>query len=209
MDEQFLNKLKIDMYNQTPEDIVKSFHFVSVNDVEFDETYWEPGESSKTIMFDLKEYIWDIMQSYKFDRAKIEQQFNLDAPRSDIYIDGMKLTSENFQLMIQKFNGFQLELFGLNITLDIFIKMMVTQAVFALPFSVIHDRYTNTKSGLFVISRTTRTMLNFDDGLHFSLFADFNLININNNQIIKPLATKVLIDIVNFKFPKYGILLWN
>lgn len=90
--------------------------------------------------------------------------------------------------------------------------MLCTQASYAFSFLLMHNYYNDNFKGLHVISKTTISDINIDpsnNNISIQLKATYNLININNGAKRANINVVTKIDIIDTKFCKYGMILWN
>lgn len=168
---------------------------------------------NKIIIFDCIRYLSNIYKSYNFDITKINNQFNIDFPRSKIYLNNNLIQLNYFLSKISKFKTNKIVIATNNLNFDIFLKMICTQASFALSYSILNKFYTKPTIGQHVLSKNIEIYLNFTSiNLNIKLIGYFDLFNILENKKINNIKIDLDLDMIlaeKIILFKYGIIGWD
>lgn len=165
-------------------------------------------------MFDIKNYIDDIYESYK-STTKIENQFCVDFPREDVYINNYKVNSINeFVSMLNEIKTYNYHGYDIKILLI----MLCCQSSFYLTFVLVSNMYNSPKDHRFVVSRkqyekeynTKIYIKQYKNDINICLKTYLNVIDVRHADIINIISTEISFDIKkHIKFCKdYGIVSW-
>lgn len=177
------------------------------------------------ILFNNLSYFMKILQSYKYDKDTIIQQFKLDLPRNEIWIDSNIVSDfELFQEKISQTEKINLK-FNNNkkLQLNHLIMMICNQSTYAFPYYLMHKLYSSTQDSLAVTDLSENRfvkILNKSESISFQIGIDFGIKFINENKLINKIHIDLFIDTDIFKMNecqefdfnnfivKYGIIRW-
>jgi len=229
------DKINKDIYYSDIDDLLNDYEIVSSNNIIIDEelidinTLEENQLNNLTfislknsltemndniIFFDIMKYIENIITSYQFSSEKINYQFNMDLPRSELTFNNIKIikTEKVLKLLI-KYSKYEFKICNQKFSLDIIIQMLCTQASFAFSFLLMNNMYSNYTKGIHVTSNNIKYIItNTNELINLNLNATYNLKDIINNINIKQINISTNIDFVyknnSYELCKYGIISW-
>ena len=195
-DDDYVFLEKLDNTNKKEINIINEINLLNKNDKDYVEQY---------VCIDFNYFINDVTNSFK-DKEDIEQQFKVDMPRCEIFINNHQITSPQIAIDFLNFN------FNKNITSK--VTMLTTQAFLGLPFQIIFKQVAEMKAyHLAEISsgekdkRPYRISINItDNDINFKTYKEFRIFKLVNGQDIT--IYKVYIKI-EFSINKEDIILMN
>ena len=229
-------ELSKNIYYSDINDILNDYEIISTNNIIIDEEFIDMDilEESKLnnltfvtfknslnrisdnfIFFDVTKYIEKILDSYNLNIEKINGQFNLDLPRSELTFNNIRLNKTKQVInLLKKYSKYEYALCNQKFTLDIIIQMLCTQASFAFSFLLMNKVYSNYNEGIHVTSNNTKYIITNDNELiNINLTAIYNLKDITKNVSIKQININTNVDFIyknkSYELCKYGIISWN
>ena len=112
------------------------------------------------IMFNMNEYLHDILNSYNYDIYKINQQFDIDFNRSNIFINDIKINDKN--LIDIHFNNLEKYKLFDNFNMLLIIKMLCNQSSFGFPFILLNKIYNYYNDDYIISDGKTNRYIKFN-----------------------------------------------
>lgn len=169
--------------------------------------------------FNTEKYLIEIINSYS-NSTNIQNQFKLDYDRHKIILNGYKYNHDKFKyylkhyLSLYKFN----QLHICTLPIELFIIMLCCQSSFAFPYQELVNLYSiNENNNIVLCSSKKGTVIDIninEKNINIELQTNLQIININNNDIIKHLRVYLIFlidieDIVNNTLIPSSILTWD
>lgn len=223
--DKIAEQLKKEIYYSDINELIKEYEVITINDIIIDDDFInidELGESqlmtidhqinNNMIIFDVNQYLEKIFKSYKYNPERINCQFNMDFKRSQLILNKKRLSYDMITNEIKQFSKYKIKIDGKELTMDIVIIALCTQASFAFPFMLVSKLY--NKENINVVSNNNKYIVHYNKhSLNIKLEVNLNIKNIKNNQVLSKLNVITNIDgiIKNNKFElcKYAIMSWN
>jgi len=160
--------------------------------------------------FDCENYLKKILESYKYNKNKIWEQYCMDFPRSSIYIDNRKIKNKMDLIQILKtLNYDTINIDDLDMDLMIIVIMLSCQSSYGFSYIFLHNLYYDKNK--MVCNKSTNRRINFNlNPLSVTIETDFSVKNISKNKIISIINTNLYVQMdKNNKFHPKGIFTWN
>lgn len=173
---------------------------------------------NNVITFDMNDYLTKILESYKYNKDHIYDQFMKDFYRKESFLDNEKCKDHDFFInYVTIYSFFKININNKIMELNYIILSLFTQSSLALPFKLINEIYTNEKNNLFVTFRHSNDLkyriTESDSLINIKIDAILDITNINTGEKKNFINVVMNIDILfkdnNYVFPKLGIIYWN
>jgi hypothetical protein len=172
----------------------------------------------KTIIFNAWNYIDDILKSYKYDSKKIWSQFLVDFPRTEIYIEEVKIKNheELFNpLFTKKDRASQQTILNMKkYKVKDIITVLCNQSTFGFPFTFMHNLFSDLENKkMLSCDNTHYVKFQYDaDYLTFSAHATFVVNNMLTGEHLSKIENTLTLEInLNREslFEEFGLLVWK
>lgn len=146
-------------------------------------------KKNNSVTFEFDVYIEEILKSYKYDLKNISQQFEVDFPRSTIYIDNTHVTS--FDYFFHKLDWMSsINIDGLKgiVSLKDFIMMLSVQSSYAFPCILLQKIYNNINEKYILVNKKTNrnfTVNTKTQYLQIYIECDMALYDMSNEKHLK------------------------
>ena len=168
-----------------------------------------------TVIFNINIYIDEILKSYKYNPKNIWDQFNVDMPRVNIYINNEKITSKDY--FCKLLNDYKNRYICKNcIKFDqlAILAMICNQSSYAFPYIYLYGLLNDELNNLCCLNTNRNIRFNLKSTYKYiTLEADFAIKQIDNSDFIlkNTIKMKLTININNNEnlFDNYGLFEWS
>ncbi len=172
------------------------------------------------ISFNVPIFMNNNLQSYKNDSFNIWNQFDLDCPRSPIYVNNKKINSDTeLRIELKNFQKYFVKSECNMFNLVTIIAMLCNQSSYAFPYIFFNKVENNTNSNVVATNCTDNRSINIethDNGIKIWIKTDVLFRNVKKNIIDAKANIKLLIEAPNVHtdelynvFNKYGLFFIN
>lgn len=170
---------------------------------------------TKMIIFNVFQYIDDILKSYRYDRDRIWDQYLLDFPRTHIFVQGVEL--KDYQQLFEPI----LERLGQPVRIDnrvyplkYIMAVLCNQSSFAFPFTFIHNTYSDYQKNKMLSSQEPQKIKFTYEKEYVTLEFEvvFTLRDITNGNPISKIENILTLELdLNKKdlFRELGVFRWK
>jgi hypothetical protein len=167
------------------------------------------------MLFDVKDYLTSIWDSYDRNSIKVWKQFCLDFPRMDFVFDEEPIENpHHFFQKISKYWFKESTLFD-NIRNYLLMIMLCNQSSFGLPCELLTGIYSDESNDQYVIYRHDRSTVKFTtivDDVKCTIDTVFHIFNIISQKTLYRIPVSLSLDIQNIKKlseKQMGIIFWK
>lgn len=138
------------------------------------------------VLFDATTYLQNILKSYSYNKHNIWDQFDKDLPRTDIYINTIKIQDKNIfidtlgklKTIEYKFDGYVLDILTL-------CAVLCNQSSYALPYILMNKVHAENMQNIMIsnIPEDRSINIDFGDSVKFKFDATFGIKHIASSEI--------------------------
>ena len=168
-----------------------------------------------TMLFDIKDYLLPIWDSYDKNPLKVWKQFCRDFPRMDFVFDGETITDpHHFFKKIAKCRFKENIIFD-NVMTNLLMIMLCNQSSFGFPYELLTEIYGDEDNDQYVIYRHDRNTVKFTtitSGVQYTLNTTFHISNTVSQQTLYRINVSLSLNIqTNQKQlgKQMGIIFWK
>lgn len=153
------------------------------------------------IVFNLKKYFDEILKSYKYLETKMVDQFLVDLPRTNVYINKTKIASfEQFVDLLQGFSSLQVKFSRKPFSCISMMIMLANQSSYAFPFVFLQKLYQSqdpSNNVMLCCLPSSRNIVYNIDGpnRYVSIEADFGAKDISTMELLMKINVVLTIEL--------------
>ncbi len=163
-------------------------------------------------LFDLDEYIFDILSSYDFNIAKINKQFTMDVNIQTVTFNNIIVKSLNdMKYYLHKYRDNSVIINNRIVPFVLVCKALCTQASFAYIYGVMESKY-GDRNRIYVTSKETECMLDDINNkkINIQLVAKFNIRDIIEDRVLGVVTVMTHVEMkVDGVSDRYGFMMWS
>jgi len=180
----------------------------------------DKDDLTNKLLFNLKVYLFKIVESYDRSKRKIYEQYKLDFPRGQIFYNNMEIKKPKELLnKLEKYRKNKIKTNKKYFSVSTLVIMLCNQSSYAFPYTLMHHIYSNYEKSIFIQSMPTNRYVKIKEEsekekeketeenkfLSLELSVDFGIKNLDDDNIVSMINV-----LVKFKLNSdRGILEWK